>query len=79
MDKIMHKLLMTDLIVLEKINDKKRQTPIEIVYVTKLPKTTVYRSLEKLIGLKLITKEKGREGCLIPHKRIKMKLLKVLN
>jgi len=77
MDKIIPKLLMSDLIILDQINKKKHQTSVDIIITTKLPKTSVYRSLDKLMALKLVKRQDMREGQLIPCKRIEIKLLNV--
>ena len=74
MDKIITKLSITDLVILDQINKKKHQTSVDIVKATKIPSTNVYRSLDKLMRLKLLSKRKAREGYLIPNKRIEIKL-----
>ena len=77
MDKIISKLVMSDLIILDQINKRKHQTSIDIIIKTKLPQTSVYRSLEKLMRLKLLTRRQLREGYLIPCKRVQIKLVNV--
>jgi predicted transcriptional regulator len=68
---------MNDLRILQQINKKKNQNTYDILKALGIPQTTLYREIQKLKKLELIsiTSEKG--GHLVPHYKIDIFLKKV--
>ena len=81
-DNIIHKLSLVDIKVLNAINDKKEQTALDLVRRKVTGTTQVYRSIEKLIHLGVLTEIKidgQRAKELVSKIRIDFKITQVNN
>lgn len=70
-------LNMNDFRILQHINKKKNQSTLDIFKALQIPETTLYREIQKLKDLKLISLTPGKVRRLVPHYKIDIFLKKV--